>query len=107
MKPRPSAGLCLAVLLAPLLLAAPDAGKRLAVVVGVNEYERDLTDLGFAENDAEEMAKELRKAGYAVTLLTTRSGKTDASRMPTAALNRTEPERATLSRAESFLAEAG
>jgi TPR repeat protein len=80
--------IALAVLLwffAALSPAAESAGKKYAVVVGVNVYERELSDLTCAENDAEEMGKVLTKAGFTVTLLTTRLGKTNAAKMPTAA----------------------
>ncbi|MGL4550477.1 MAG: SUMF1/EgtB/PvdO family nonheme iron enzyme [Gemmataceae bacterium] len=53
--------LILLTLLAPLLAAAPEPGRKFALVVGINTYAgADLTDLAFAENDAVELAKVLR-----------------------------------------------
>ena len=42
---------------------APE-GKKYAVVVGVNEYTGGVPDLAFAENDAEALDVELKKAGF-------------------------------------------
>lgn len=49
--------------------AAPP-GRKLALLVGVNEYDRRKFDpLEFAERDVEELASELRASGYEVRLL--------------------------------------
>jgi hypothetical protein len=45
--------------------------KKVALLVGVNQYDnRKFDDLQYAERDVEDLAKELRAAGYAVRLLT-------------------------------------
>ncbi len=54
-----------------LLLAQGPAGKRYALLVGINRYRNDrLRPLDYAEADASELAQLLRQAGYEVTLLT-------------------------------------
>jgi TPR repeat protein len=62
-----------------LLLALPcvavEKGKRYALVVGVNSYtNKAFPPLEFAENDADELAAVLKKAGFQVTLLSTKLG---------------------------------
>src|SRR5262245_30111384 len=53
-------------------------GKRVALLVGVNHYDkRGFRDLEYAERDVEELADVLRGAGYEVHLLT---GKAAGSR---------------------------
>jgi formylglycine-generating enzyme required for sulfatase activity len=55
----------------PLVWAQPPAGKKYAVLVGVNRYQHDqLKKLSYAEADVADLADLLRKAGYQVTLLT-------------------------------------
>ena len=50
------------------------AGKRVALLVGVNKYDKRLfNDLSFAERDVEELAAILEKGGYDVHLLTGRA----------------------------------
>jgi formylglycine-generating enzyme required for sulfatase activity len=58
-------------------LAEPEKGRRLALVVGVNKYDGDFTNLAYAVNDADELAKVLRSkcAFDGVTLLTDRTAK--------------------------------
>src|SRR5262245_49162343 len=62
-------------------------GKRYALLVGVAEYESSaFSTLKYTENDAEEMAKVLKDAGYdEVVVLTTTRGKKDKKAEPTAA----------------------
>src|SRR4051812_20044547 len=51
---------------------APKTGKKYALLVGVRQYDsKSLPSLPYAENDARDLAGELRKAGYSVVLLTT------------------------------------
>jgi len=60
------------------------AGKRLALVVGVNRYKHAKLDpLEFAERDAEELAKLLGGQGYRVVLMTAAEGQRDPKRLPT------------------------
>jgi formylglycine-generating enzyme required for sulfatase activity len=65
-------GLCLG--LTPLVgqdRPGKPPGKRYALLVGINVYEHPkLAALKFAENDAADLARVLRKAGYEVILLT-------------------------------------
>jgi formylglycine-generating enzyme required for sulfatase activity len=50
---------------------AGPAGKKIALVVGINKYHHGgLGELQFAEADAKDLADLLKKAGYEVTLLT-------------------------------------
>lgn len=74
-------------LVAVVALAQPKvAPKRYAVLVGVNKYEHEkIKALSYAENDAFEMDKELRKHGYETVLLTDAAGELDAKRAPTKA----------------------
>jgi formylglycine-generating enzyme required for sulfatase activity len=63
------------VVSAPLVgryaVAQDQAGKRVALLVGVNKYDnRKFRDLEYAERDVEELAKVLEPAGYEVHLLT-------------------------------------
>ncbi len=54
----------------PAVVAATNAPVRVAIVVGVNEYEnRALGVLNYAEADAKDLAAALRKLGYEVRLL--------------------------------------
>jgi uncharacterized caspase-like protein len=54
-----------------LTAAAQEAGKRVALLVGVNRYDkRGFRDLEYAERDVEELAKVLEPAGYEVHVLT-------------------------------------
>lgn len=60
------------------------AGKKYAILVGVNEYQHErLPNLKYAERDVEELAKILEPAGYKVTLLTgsAPSGKRRATKL--------------------------
>jgi formylglycine-generating enzyme required for sulfatase activity len=60
------------------------AGKKYAVVVGINRYaHKKLTPLKYAENDATALAEVLTRAGYEVVLLTDSAKK--ASLQPTRA----------------------
>ena len=58
--------------LRPASVVAEDpAGKKVALLVGVNKYDKRLfNDLSYAERDVEEMATVLEKGGYEVQLLT-------------------------------------
>src|SRR5262249_37435163 len=48
-----------------------DGSKRVALLVGVNQYEkRNFRDLQYAERDVEELSRVLASAGYEVHLLT-------------------------------------
>jgi uncharacterized caspase-like protein len=61
------------ILSLPGSLAAqtPEMGKRVALLVGVNKYDkRNFRDLEYAERDVQELAKILESAGYEVHLLT-------------------------------------
>lgn len=54
-----------------LAVADPPAGRKFALLVGVNEFQsRQLPPLAFAVNDATETAQVLSGLGYRVTLLT-------------------------------------
>jgi tetratricopeptide (TPR) repeat protein len=60
-------------------------GKRHALLVGVRDYEHNkLATLQFTENDVTELARLLRPAGYAVTLLCDSEGEKAPQRRPTA-----------------------
>src|SRR5437899_2435595 len=65
--------LCVAVFLAGLALCqSGDKPKKVALLVGVNKYDkRGFAEfpLQYAERDADEMAVELKKAGFEVRLL--------------------------------------
>jgi sulfatase modifying factor 1 len=64
----------LALCAAPPLWAQTLPGKKVALLVGVNQYDkRGFRDLEFAERDVEEMAALLDRAGYEVHLLTGRA----------------------------------
>ncbi len=53
------------------LAQAPNAGRRVALLVGVNKYDkRGFRDLEFAERDVEELAELLKSGGYEIHLLT-------------------------------------
>jgi formylglycine-generating enzyme required for sulfatase activity len=67
-------------------LAQETAGKRHALLVGVNEYQHaKLPPLKYAVNDVTELGKVLSAAGYDVTLLTDDAGKKDEKLAPTKA----------------------
>ena len=52
-------------------MAQAPAGKKIALLIGVNEYDkRGFRDLMYAERDVEELAKLLKPAGYEIHLLT-------------------------------------
>src|SRR4051812_26413435 len=72
----------LAAVLAALPSSAQVAGKRVALVVGVDKYEsRKLDDLQYAERDAADLTKVLRDAGFTVrTLLGSVAGADAATR---------------------------
>src|SRR3990172_7861869 len=62
------------------------AGRKLAFLVGVNEYRHAKLDkLEFAERDVTELADTLRQQGYSVVLLTPSEGKRDKNLEPTQA----------------------
>lgn len=64
----------------------PTAGRRYAVLVGVNDYDHaKFPDLRFAEADAAKTARLLSDHGFEVALLTGAAGKTDAAARPTLA----------------------
>jgi formylglycine-generating enzyme required for sulfatase activity len=72
-------------------LAQPTKGKKHALLVGVDVYAHGgIRRLRGAENDVEELAKVLRKEGFAVRLLTTARGRKNAGDAPTAANVRKE-----------------
>ncbi len=89
-----AAGLaCATFLLArtPLVGQAPAKGKKDALLVGVDVYRHGgVSSLKGAENDVEELAKLLRKQGFAVRLLTTARGRKKEADAPTAANLRKE-----------------
>jgi tetratricopeptide (TPR) repeat protein len=61
-------------------------GKRYAVLIGINAYEHPrLRKLRYAENDAAQLARLLRRAGYEVVLLTGAEGARNARQQPTRA----------------------
>lgn len=78
----------LLLLLVPALAAAEDAGKRYALIVGVQDYTgTELTNLKHAENDATGLAEVFRQDGYRlVVLMTNKEGfaKHDETLFPTA-----------------------
>src|SRR6516225_9779719 len=52
-------------------LAETEKTRKLALVVGINKYRHaELGELRYAERDAQELAGELERSGYAVELLT-------------------------------------
>jgi hypothetical protein len=62
------------------------SGHKFALLVGVTEYKGSaLTALKYTENDAEELAKVLKKSGFEVRVLTNARGKTKKDDAPTAA----------------------
>jgi formylglycine-generating enzyme required for sulfatase activity len=64
----------------------PTAGRKLAFLVGVKEYDHpELRKLAFTENDVDELAQVLRDQGFDVTVMTTVRGQRDAELKPTAA----------------------
>src|SRR5436190_1679597 len=80
-------GVC-PLLAAGLVLAvtppAAAAGKKYAVLVGVQRYDHGkLEPLEFTENDVTKLAGLLGPAGYQVTLLTDTTGAKDATLAPT------------------------
>lgn len=60
-----------------LVCQIADAGKRYAVVVGVNKYRagQPLPELPYTENDATKLAETLEAGGYQVTLMTQTVGR--------------------------------
>jgi formylglycine-generating enzyme required for sulfatase activity len=73
--------------------AAPK-GKKYALLVGVTEYDsKNFATLKYTGNDAEQMTLALRKAGFAVRVLTNKRGEKDAKDAPTAANIRAELEK--------------
>src|SRR4051812_11726768 len=82
---------CAALLLPSLAWAAPPAGGKYALVVGVKEYDSShFEPLAYTENDAEKLAALLSSRGFKVRLLTTGRGKKDRKDAPTAANIRKE-----------------
>lgn len=70
----------------PALAADSPKGRKLALLVGVKEYDHaQLPDLQFPENDVEELAEVLRLQRFQVVLLTTKLGQDNESLLPTAA----------------------
>jgi formylglycine-generating enzyme required for sulfatase activity len=81
----------LALVVAFWTVGAPPVGGKFALVVGANKYDSAvLPPLKYAENDAEELARALKDAGFTVRLLTTSLGKKKAADAPTAANVRKE-----------------
>jgi formylglycine-generating enzyme required for sulfatase activity len=89
-----SASLVVATVLAGLAMLPAQSrsstkGQKVALLVGVNRYDnKGLSPLKYAENDVEELEKELTRpsAGFAkVRVLTTSRGKKDKKDAPTAA----------------------
>jgi len=76
----------LVVLESALLLAAPPASQRYALLVGVKEYHHPkLLPLHYTENDVAQLKDLLRSAGYEVTLLCDSEGERDPRLLPTLA----------------------
>jgi uncharacterized caspase-like protein len=68
------------------LAQAPTAGKKYAIVVGINKYEHaNLPPLKYAVSDASALGKELAKAGYEVIELTDSAGANSPSQVPSRA----------------------
>jgi formylglycine-generating enzyme required for sulfatase activity len=81
----------LALVVAWCTVGAPPEVRKFALVVGANKYDSAvLPPLKYAENDAEELARALKDAGFTVRLLTTRLGKKKKADAPTAANVRKE-----------------
>src|SRR5262245_59606171 len=78
---------CVLLTLAQSFVTAQEvAAKRLALLVGINEYQHaKLPPLKFAVNDVTELGKVLEGAGYEITLLTDDRGKKDEKFAPTKA----------------------
>jgi uncharacterized caspase-like protein len=69
----------------PLFAAEANPGRKLALLVGVKEYDHaQLNNLQFPENDVEELGEVLSRQGFQVIVLTTVRGKRDANFEPTA-----------------------
>src|SRR2546423_11105998 len=65
------AALPLVAMSLPVLFAQAPAGKKYALLVGINVYNHaNFAELSFAENDATELGVVLKQHGYAVTTLT-------------------------------------
>jgi TPR repeat protein len=76
--------LVVAALVLPGAVRAAEA-NRYALLVGVLEYDHDkLPNLGYTENDVEELAELLKRSGFKVILLTSTRGKAREARRPTA-----------------------
>src|SRR5436309_1997356 len=93
----PRTAWCLASLLvalsAALVLAAPEEGKRYALLVGVKDYDHvKLRPLDYSENDVTDLAKLLRSHGYEVVLLCDSEGERNAQLKPTLGNIRTQLE---------------
>jgi sulfatase modifying factor 1 len=75
-----------AVVLIPLVpaVAAPPKGDKVALLVGISEYNHaKLDNLRYAPDDVEELAEVLRQAGYSrIVQLTTRTGAADPRLVP-------------------------
>jgi TPR repeat protein len=71
--------------------AQTGGGKKYALLVGAREYDSvKFSGLNYTENDAEELADVLEKAGFAVRVLTTSRGARRKEDLPTAANLRAE-----------------
>jgi formylglycine-generating enzyme required for sulfatase activity len=72
---------------APVQAQQSPAGKRYALLVGVQAYQhvklREPNPLKYAVADVNELARVLKKSGYVVTLLTDETGRGDARLEPT------------------------
>src|SRR5262245_51012031 len=89
-RPAIAAGALILSLCCPLAAgvayaqAPAERPKRLALLVGVNEYKHDmLPSLKYAVNDVTELGQVLAAAGYEVTLLSDDAGKKDGKFAPT------------------------
>ena len=80
------------------------APKKVALLVGVKEYEKNLAPLRFPEDDAVELGKVLKEAGYEVVVLCDALGDQDAALRPTRknTLAKLEDFRAALKREDTF-----
>ena len=83
---RPLHYLLALIALAFMAASSPAAGKRYAVLVGVQKYDDPaFHSRQYAENDTEDLARILSAAGYDVSLLTTSTGDQPKKLSPTRA----------------------
>jgi uncharacterized caspase-like protein len=81
----------------PATAGAQEAkGKKVALLVGVTEYDSDkFATLKYTENDVEELATVLKKSGFDAVVMTNTRGKKDKDATPTAANVRAQLKRLT------------